>query len=92
MLHWGKAAAFSIAFTENLTARIEYLYLKLGNATCTSPTACGSDLGLPGGTSNPNDIAKFSTNIMGSASTTNSADLTWKFVDRRRALSDKHSG
>jgi len=64
MLHWGKAAAFSIAFTENLTARIEYLYLKLGNATCTSPTACGSDLGLPGGTSNPNDTAKFSTNII----------------------------
>ena len=34
---------------------MEYLYMKLGNTTCTSPAACGSDLGLPGGSSNPND-------------------------------------
>jgi outer membrane immunogenic protein len=55
---WTAGAGVEAAFTENLTARIEYLYLKLGNATCTSPTACGSDLGLPGGTSNPNDTAE----------------------------------
>ena len=61
---WTAGAGVEAAFTENLTARIEYLYLKLGNATCTIPTACGSDLGLPGGTSNPNDTAKFSTNII----------------------------
>jgi opacity protein-like surface antigen len=46
---WTAGAGVEAAFTENLTARIEYLYLKLGNATCTSAAACGSDVGLPGG-------------------------------------------
>ncbi len=41
-------AGVEAAFTENLTARIQYLYLRLGNATCTSSAACGSDVGLPG--------------------------------------------
>ena len=61
---WTAGAGVEAAFSENLTARIEYLYLKLGNATCTSTTACGSDLGLPGGSSNPNDTVKFSTNMI----------------------------
>ncbi len=61
---WTAGAGIEAAFTENLTARIEYLYLKLGNATCTSATACGSDLGLPGGSDNPNDTVKFSTNMI----------------------------
>lgn len=39
---WAAGAGVEAAFTENLTARIEYLYLRLGNATCTSTTACGS--------------------------------------------------
>jgi outer membrane immunogenic protein len=61
---WTAGAGLEAAFTENLTGRIEYLYLKLGNSTCTSPAACGSDLGLPGGTSNPNDTVKFSTSMI----------------------------
>ena len=56
---WTAGAGVEAAFTENLTARIEYLYLKLGNATCTDPGACGVD---PGG--NPNDTVKFSTNMI----------------------------
>jgi opacity protein-like surface antigen len=42
-----------------LTARIEYLYLKLGNSTCTSSAACGID-----GGSGPNDTVKFSTSLI----------------------------
>lgn len=61
---WTAGAGVEAAFTENLTARIEYLYLKLGNSTCTSTTACGSDVGLPGGSSNPNDTVKFSTSMI----------------------------
>jgi outer membrane immunogenic protein len=61
---WTAGAGLEAAFTENLTARIEYLYLKLGNSTCTSTAACGSDLGLPGGSSNPNDTVKFSTSMI----------------------------
>jgi hypothetical protein len=38
--------------------------MKLGNTTCTSTAACGSDLGLPGGSSNPNDTVKFSTSMI----------------------------
>ena len=61
---WTAGAGLEAAFTENLTARIEYLYLKLGDTTCSSAAACGGDLGLPGGTSNPNDTVKFSTNMI----------------------------
>lgn len=61
---WTAGAGLEAALTENLTARIEYLYMKLGNTTCTSTAACGSDLGLPGGSSNPNDTVKFSTSMI----------------------------
>jgi hypothetical protein len=43
---WTAGAGIEAAFGENLTARIEYLYLKLGSATCTSSAVCGSDLSL----------------------------------------------
>jgi outer membrane immunogenic protein len=61
---WTAGAGIEAAFGENLTARLEYLYMKLQDSTCTSTTACGSDLGLPGGTSNPNDTVKFSTSMI----------------------------
>jgi outer membrane immunogenic protein len=60
---WTAGAGVEAAFTDNLTARIEYLYLKLGNATCTSVAACGSD-GPPGVIVNPNDTVKFSTSMI----------------------------
>jgi outer membrane immunogenic protein len=56
---WTAGAGLEAAFTETLTARIEYLYLKLGNTTCSSPAACGVD---PGGS--PNDTVKFSSNMI----------------------------
>ncbi|MGO8922184.1 MAG: outer membrane protein [Xanthobacteraceae bacterium] len=56
---WTAGAGLEAAFTENLTARIEYLYLKLGNTTCSSPAACGAD---PGGS--PSDAVKFSTSMI----------------------------
>jgi len=56
---WTAGAGLEAAFTENLTARIEYLYLKLGNTTCSSPAACGAD---PGGS--PSDTVKFSTSMI----------------------------
>jgi hypothetical protein len=56
---WTAGAGVEVAFGENLSARIEYLYLKLQNSVCTSPNACGSDMGGP-----PNDTVKFSTNMI----------------------------
>lgn len=56
---WTAGAGIEVAFGENVTARIEYLYLKLQNSVCTSPGACGSDPGGP-----PNDTVKFSTNMI----------------------------
>ena len=56
---WTAGAGLEAAFTDNLTARIEYLYMKLQNSTCSSIAACGNDLG--GG---PNDTIKFSTNMI----------------------------
>jgi outer membrane immunogenic protein len=56
---WTAGAGIEAAFGENLTARIEYLYLKLQDSTCSSVAACGSD--TPSG---PNDTVKFSTNMI----------------------------
>jgi outer membrane immunogenic protein len=64
---WTAGAGIEAAFGENLTARIEYLYLKLGNSVCTNPNTCGLD---PGG--NPNDTVKFSANMI-------RLGLTYKF-------------
>jgi opacity protein-like surface antigen len=47
------------ALTESLTAKIEYLYLKLGNSLCSSQAACGIDPGGP-----PDDTVKFSTSMI----------------------------
>ncbi len=59
---WTAGAGVEAAFTENLTARIEYLYLKLGNALCTSQVACGVDNGPNGGS--PDDTVKLSTSMV----------------------------
>jgi outer membrane immunogenic protein len=64
---WTAGAGIEAALGENLTARIEYLYLKLGNSLCTNPNTCGLD---PGG--NPNDTVKFSANMI-------RLGLTYKF-------------
>jgi outer membrane immunogenic protein len=57
---WTAGAGIEAAFGEHLTARIEYLYMKLQNGSCTTPSVCGVDTGgAP-----PNDTVKFSTNII----------------------------
>jgi len=61
---WTAGAGLEAALTESLTARLEYLYVKLGNTMCTDPSACGSDAGLPAGIDNPNDTVKFSTSMI----------------------------
>jgi outer membrane immunogenic protein len=57
---WTAGAGVEAALGENLTARIEYLYLKLQNATCNTASACGVDAGAIA----PNDTVKFSTSIV----------------------------
>jgi outer membrane immunogenic protein len=64
---WTAGAGIEAAFGENLTARIEYLYLKLGNSVCTNSASCGTDPGGP-----PNDTVKFSANMI-------RLGLTYKF-------------
>jgi outer membrane immunogenic protein len=56
---WTAGAGIEAALGGNMTARIEYLFLKLGNTVCTDSASCGSD---PGGS--PNDTVKFSTNMI----------------------------
>jgi opacity protein-like surface antigen len=48
------------AFTDNLTARIEYLFVDLGDATCNTTLNCGFDKG----STVPNDTVKFSSSII----------------------------
>ena len=48
------------AFGENLTARIEYLYMPLQNSSCTNAANCGLD--APGVAAN--DTVKFSTSMI----------------------------
>jgi outer membrane immunogenic protein len=56
---WTAGAGIEAAFTENVTARIEYLYVKLQDSLCTSPNACGLD---PRGS--PDDTVKFSASLI----------------------------
>lgn len=56
---WTAGAGIEAAFGENLTARIEYLYLKLGNSVCTNSASWSTDPGGP-----PNDTVKFSTSMI----------------------------
>jgi outer membrane immunogenic protein len=59
---WTAGAGVEAAFTENLTGRIEYLYMKLGNGFCSNQAACGIDNGPNGGS--PDDTIKFSTSMI----------------------------
>jgi outer membrane immunogenic protein len=57
---WTAGAGIEAAFGENLTARIEYLYMRLQNSSCTNAANCGLD--APGVAAN--DTVKFSTNMI----------------------------
>jgi opacity protein-like surface antigen len=57
---WTAGAGVEAAFGENLTARIEYLYLRLQSGSCTIAATCGVDIGgAP-----RNDTVKFSTSVI----------------------------
>jgi outer membrane immunogenic protein len=66
---WTVGAGIEAAITDNLAARLEYLYLKLQDTVCTSQNACGLD---PRPGSFPDDTVKFSTNMI-------RLGLTYKF-------------
>ena len=57
---WTAGAGVEAAFGENVTARIEYLYIKLQNGGCTIAATCGVDIGGAA----PNDTVKFSTSVI----------------------------
>ncbi len=40
---WTAGAGVEVAFADNWTARVEYLFVDLGNATCNSANPCGLD-------------------------------------------------
>jgi outer membrane immunogenic protein len=66
---WTVGAGIEAAITDNLAARLEYLYLKLQDTVCTSQNACGLD---PRPGSFPDDTVKFSTSMI-------RLGLTYKF-------------
>jgi len=57
---WVAGAGVEAAFTDNWTARIEYLYVDLENGSCMTSTSCGLDVGG----AQPNDTVKFSTSLV----------------------------
>ena len=58
---WVAGAGIEGALADNWTARIEYLYVDLQNASCTTPANCGLDTGAP---TPANDTIKFSTSLI----------------------------
>jgi outer membrane immunogenic protein len=52
---WAAGAGVEAAFTDNLTGRIEYLFVQLQNGACSTPGNCG----IPAG-----DTVKFSTSMI----------------------------
>ena len=41
---WTAGAGVEVAFADNWTARVEYLFVDLENATCSAANPCGMDL------------------------------------------------
>jgi outer membrane immunogenic protein len=60
---WTAGAGVEAAFADNWTARIEYLYVDLGNGSCTSGGNCGVDL-VGAAVVPANDTVKFTTSLV----------------------------
>lgn len=58
---WTAGAGIEAALADNWTARIEYLFVDLQNATCNTPGNCGLDSGAP---VSANDTIKSSTSLI----------------------------
>jgi outer membrane immunogenic protein len=57
---WTAGAGAEVAFSDNWTARVEYLYVDLQNATCNNGGVCGVDPGpVPA-----NDTIKYHSNLI----------------------------
>ena len=57
---WTAGAGVEVAFADNWTARVEYLYVDLENATCNTANPCGLDApGVPA-----NQTVKFNANLI----------------------------
>jgi outer membrane immunogenic protein len=58
---WTAGAGIEFAVADNWTARVEYLFVDLGNATCNNLNTCGNDaLGGPAA----NQTVKFDANLI----------------------------
>jgi len=55
---WTAGAGVEVAFTDNWTARLEYIYVGMANATCTTGN-CGFN-----STAAPNDTISFTTSLV----------------------------
>src|SRR5262249_3005905 len=57
---WIAGAGIEAALSENLTARIEYLFIGLQNGVCNQGAQCG----FPAPSVPSNDVVKFSTSVI----------------------------
>jgi outer membrane immunogenic protein len=64
---WTAGAGVEWAFAENWTAKIEYLYVALGNVSCNTTASCGFDApatAAPTAAVPANDTVKFTENMI----------------------------
>ena len=62
---WTAGGGLEFALFDNLTAKIEYLYVDLGSQTaCNTYASCGYDYNTTIGAFAPNDAIKFTANIV----------------------------
>jgi outer membrane immunogenic protein len=63
---WTAGAGAEFAFAQNWTAKVEYLFVSLGNGSCDVLSSCGLDVISVSGTRNipASDTVKFSTNLV----------------------------
>lgn len=60
---WTGGGELEVAFADNWTGKIEYLYADLGSGTCTTGTNCGF-YGTPAATTPGNNSVKFTTSVV----------------------------
>jgi outer membrane immunogenic protein len=60
---WTAGAGVEWALADNWTARVEYLYVDLGNSTCNTSASCGFEVGAPP-TAPTNNSVSFTENIV----------------------------
>jgi len=62
---WTVGAGAEFAFAQNWSAKVEYLFVNLGNATCNVPANCGIDaISFSGAVTPANNAVKFTANLV----------------------------